>query len=102
LKLISFPTRFTSLLNNFSQLSILPASQRSMAGVLAANTKTPSPDPELGIEADEYDDNDSALGNLQSSTASISSSVMKFHEENGRTYHAHQDGKYLLPNDEQE
>jgi len=62
----------------------------------------PSPDPEAGVEADEFDDSDSSLGDLQNSTASLSSSILKFREENGRTYHAYQDGKYLLPNDERE
>jgi hypothetical protein len=34
-----------------------------------------------------------------SSTASISSSILKFREENGRTYHSYKEGKYLFPND---
>jgi hypothetical protein len=64
--------------------------------------EAPAPDPEAGVEADDHDDNESSLAGLQNSTASISSSIMKFREENGRTYHAYQDGKYLLPNDERE
>ncbi|RKL40229.1 hypothetical protein BFJ70_g5459 [Fusarium oxysporum] len=39
---------------------------------------------------------------LQSSTASISSSILNYRRENGRTYHAYKDGKYALPNDEAE
>jgi SAM-dependent methyltransferase len=73
-----------------------------MAETTAPDINPPSPDPEAGVEADDYDDNESSLADLQSSTASISSSIMKFREENGRTYHAYQDGKYLLPNDERE
>jgi hypothetical protein len=44
----------------------------------------------LEAEADEYE-NDSALGgeSIASSTASINSSIMKYREENGRTYHAY-------------
>ena len=76
--------------------------QNSMAETTAPDINPPSPDPEAGVEADDYDDNESSLADLQSSTASISSSIMKFREENGRTYHAYQDGKYLLPNDERE
>lgn len=44
----------------------------------------------IEAEADDYD-NDSAYDaeSLASSTTSISSSVLKFREENGRTYHAY-------------
>jgi SAM-dependent methyltransferase len=73
-----------------------------MAETPAPDMNPPSPDPEAGVEADDHDDNESSLAGLQNSTASISSSIMKFREENGRTYHAYQDGKYLLPNDERE
>ena len=55
-------------------------------------------------EADTYD-TDSALGEDElatSSTTSISSSILKFREENGRTYHAYKEGKYLFPNDDGE
>lgn len=56
------------------------------------------------VEADDHDDNDSALGDEDDhlSTVSISSSILKYREENGRTYHAYKDGKYLGPNDEPE
>lgn len=58
------------------------------------------------IEADDehvLDDNDSSLGDDNtSSTASISSSILKYREENGRTYHAYKDGVYVLPNDSAE
>jgi SAM-dependent methyltransferase len=69
-----------------------------------AEPRVPSPDPSAAVEADSFDDDvDSSLGDdLLSSTASLSSSIMKFREENGRTYHGYQDGKYLLPNDERE
>ncbi|WEW60687.1 hypothetical protein PRK78_006174 [Emydomyces testavorans] len=35
-------------------------------------------------------------------TASITSSVLAYRQENGRTYHAYKEGSYLLPNDDQE
>jgi SAM-dependent methyltransferase len=57
------------------------------------------------LEPEDHDyENDLALGvdNPVSSTASISSSILKYREENGRTYHAYKDGKYLFPNDELE
>ncbi len=36
------------------------------------------------------------------STATMGSSILKYREENGRTYHAYKDGNYLRPNDELE
>ncbi|KAH8175173.1 methyltransferase domain-containing protein [Sarocladium implicatum] len=51
----------------------------------------------------ESDDADSALGlDLNSSVASLSSSVLAYHEENGRSYHGLSRGKYVLPNDSAE
>ncbi|KAF9873172.1 hypothetical protein CkaCkLH20_09335 [Colletotrichum karsti] len=48
-------------------------------------------------------DTDSSLGiDPQSSTISLRSSILKYREENGRTYHAYKDGAYLIPNDERE
>ncbi|CZR65016.1 related to methyltransferase [Phialocephala subalpina] len=68
---------------------------------------------------DDSNENDSAFGdNDQGSTASIGSSILKYRQENGRTYHAYKDGskgifpnrrlisnsnaEYVLPNDEGE
>ncbi|KAL3426807.1 methyltransferase domain-containing protein [Phlyctema vagabunda] len=55
-------------------------------------------------EENDWSDNDSALGSEgnASSTASLSESVMKYRQENGRSYHRYKDGKYLIPNDEGE
>ncbi|KAH6887099.1 S-adenosyl-L-methionine-dependent methyltransferase [Thelonectria olida] len=51
----------------------------------------------------EHDDGDSALGaDAASSTQSISSSIIDYRRENGRTYHGYKDGKYNLPNDDVE
>lgn len=81
----------------------------------------------IAAEADDYE-SDSAIGadDVASSTTSIGSSVLKYREENGRTYHAYkvlhdlinlaflvsvrefsiwhtvQDGAYAFPNDEVE
>ncbi|OIW24750.1 S-adenosyl-L-methionine-dependent methyltransferase [Coniochaeta ligniaria NRRL 30616] len=42
------------------------------------------------------------LLSFSSSSVSVSSSIFEFVEENGRTYHRYKEGKYFLPNDEQE
>ncbi|RDW84508.1 S-adenosyl-L-methionine-dependent methyltransferase-4 [Coleophoma cylindrospora] len=59
----------------------------------------------LAAEAENWVDDgaDSAFGGSQyggGSTASIASSILKHRQENGRTYHAYKDGKYILPNDD--
>ncbi|RDL41874.1 Uncharacterized protein BP5553_01853 [Venustampulla echinocandica] len=65
-------------------------------------------DPLPAAEAvDDFDDNDSAIAtedfdDMCSTTTSIGSSILRYRQENGRTYHAYKDGKYLLPNDEGE
>lgn len=63
-----------------------------------------APDPNaMGIEAEEDDYNhDSGFEDLGSSTTSIGSSIMKYREENGRTYHAYKEGAYAFPNDDPE
>ncbi|EGY16928.1 hypothetical protein VD0002_g2431 [Verticillium dahliae] len=48
------------------------------------------------------DDADSALGSVASSTTSINSSILRYRQENGRTYHAYKDGSYPMPNDNDE
>jgi hypothetical protein len=48
------------------------------------------------------DDADSAYGDVLSETASLTSSIMAGRYENGRRYHAYQDGQYMFPNDEME
>ncbi|KAK1966019.1 methyltransferase domain-containing protein [Colletotrichum sublineola] len=48
-------------------------------------------------------DLDSSLGvEVQPSTVSLRSHVLRYREENGRTYHAYKDGAYLMPNDDLE
>ncbi|KAK0636120.1 S-adenosyl-L-methionine-dependent methyltransferase [Bombardia bombarda] len=43
-----------------------------------------------------------AESDFRFSTTSLASSIYNFIEENGRTYHRFKQGKYLLPNDQQE
>ncbi|KAK2054413.1 methyltransferase domain-containing protein [Colletotrichum caudatum] len=51
-------------------------------------------------ENDANDDADSTMGaSVLESSASMTSSIMRYREENGRTYHAYREGRYVLPND---
>ncbi|KAK3505193.1 S-adenosyl-L-methionine-dependent methyltransferase [Neurospora crassa] len=55
-----------------------------------------------GLPADDTDDADSTLGDeIESSTASLSSSILNYRNINGRTYHSHaaMDEEYWAPND---
>ncbi|KAI8164212.1 hypothetical protein K4K49_001354 [Colletotrichum sp. SAR 10_70] len=101
------------------------------APAVSGGTENPRPnaevDNEVQIAADVTDDQPAADGNiaaadaaagaddqdddaaseiqsrsLLSSTASVTSSVMEFRLENGRTYHGYNAGKYMMPNDEKE
>ncbi|KAK2803770.1 hypothetical protein FQN51_003000 [Onygenales sp. PD_10] len=69
----------------------------------SAPDNTPLP-TQAGIDVDEDDgpsDLDSAFGDTSSTTASLTSSILKYQYENGRRYHAYRAGSYLMPNDEQ-
>ncbi|KAI9679520.1 MAG: hypothetical protein M1817_005542 [Caeruleum heppii] len=50
----------------------------------------------------ESDAGDSSYDDTESYTTSIKSSVTNYKFEHGRRYHAYQEGKYVVPNDEQE
>ncbi|KAK1781459.1 S-adenosyl-L-methionine-dependent methyltransferase [Copromyces sp. CBS 386.78] len=57
---------------------------------------------EQGLPEEEENDGDSTLGSdIESSTASISSSILNYRTLNGRTYHSDSvtDGEYWAPND---
>ncbi|KAF5591101.1 methyltransferase [Fusarium pseudoanthophilum] len=57
----------------------------------------------LAVDEHAQDDTDadSAIGDDNASdTTSLRSSILRYREENGRTYHAYKDGAYALPNDE--
>lgn len=77
----------------------------------ASPKSTASAEPTARVHEDhnviEIDDEESATESVfgsvaESSTASITSSILKYRQENGRTYHAYKDGKYLYPNDYEE
>ncbi|KAK1621931.1 S-adenosyl-L-methionine-dependent methyltransferase [Colletotrichum phormii] len=65
-----------------------------------------TPAQDVVVEPDDFNDNDSSLGDVgndgTSSTASLNSSILDYRKENGRTYHKFRDGKYHFPNDEEE
>ncbi|KIW33391.1 uncharacterized protein PV07_00245 [Cladophialophora immunda] len=63
-----------------------------------------APDPNLHLQVDTSDDNDSTLGfdTLSTASASLTSSIQNYKYENGRRYHAFREGTYPLPNDEPE
>ncbi|KAI9806983.1 MAG: hypothetical protein M1833_002641 [Piccolia ochrophora] len=64
---------------------------------------TTSISDQSAIEIDRDSENDSAYGDdLSTFTASLTSTVFDYQYENGRRYHAYQEGKYIMPNDEQE
>ncbi|KAF5516488.1 Secondary metabolism regulator LAE1 [Colletotrichum siamense] len=63
----------------------------------------PNKNEEVILAADEpTNDSVSELGSITSSSASVSSSILDYRTENGRTYHRYKDGKYSYPNDETE
>ncbi|KAK2739495.1 hypothetical protein FQN55_009460 [Onygenales sp. PD_40] len=77
-------------------------SQSPTGGPRSPVDNIPAPDLAAPIAVDEVEEN-SELESLQSSTStSITSSIRHYRYENGRRYHAYQDGAYPIPNDEKE
>ncbi|KAK7425180.1 hypothetical protein QQX98_000095 [Neonectria punicea] len=67
------------------------------------NPETPPIVVDDNADNESVDDGDSALGvDGGSDTTSLRSSILRYREENGRTYHAYKDGVYVFPNDETE
>ncbi|OCL08663.1 S-adenosyl-L-methionine-dependent methyltransferase [Glonium stellatum] len=57
----------------------------------------------LEVDSEPMDDVDSTNGeDLDSTATSLASAATHYRYEHGRRYHAYKDGKYHLPNDEQE
>ncbi|RSL51757.1 hypothetical protein CEP53_008310 [Fusarium sp. AF-6] len=74
-----------------------------MAGEQNPETQTPPLEADDNPDNVTVDDGDSALGvDGASDTTSLRSSILRYREENGRTYHAYKDGVYVFPNDETE
>ncbi|KAF4447222.1 hypothetical protein F53441_9209 [Fusarium austroafricanum] len=68
-----------------------PADNNQPGPLVADEAETVVNDRDSGHEED-----------IESSTQSISSSILQYRQENGRTYHGYKDGKYNVPNDEEE
>ncbi|KAH7130968.1 S-adenosyl-L-methionine-dependent methyltransferase [Dactylonectria macrodidyma] len=58
--------------------------------------------PQLVPDDEERENGSELESDTASSTQSISSSILDYRKENGRTYHRYKDGKYCMPNDEVE
>ncbi|KAK5659504.1 hypothetical protein OQA88_705 [Cercophora sp. LCS_1] len=59
---------------------------------------------EIGVLVPDDNDTASAIVSVrdESDNTSLKSSILRYRQENGRTYHAYKDGTYFLPNDEGE
>jgi SAM-dependent methyltransferase len=82
-----------------------PAPNPSESADLLLPDQPDAPNADEAIEPDDagFSDLDSSFGDSSESyTTSIASSVFAYKYENGRRYHAYQEGKYIMPNDEQE
>ncbi|KAJ0348868.1 hypothetical protein COL154_013689 [Colletotrichum chrysophilum] len=80
-------------------MSDAPAAAAAAANTQAANV----PDHVVTLEVDDEDDrSEVGVQSIASSSTSVSSSILDYRIENGRTYHRYKDGKYTIPNDERE
>lgn len=85
-----------------------PPASSSPAGALAASPRSPAVGQTHNtapLVVDENPEEGDDLGieiGAGSDTTSLKSSILRYREENGRTYHAYKDGAYLLPNDDAE
>ncbi|KAK1672776.1 TAM domain methyltransferase [Colletotrichum godetiae] len=83
----------------------LPAAEATAQSSQPVSETRPEPETEHGVVvvAEEFTDDDSSVHqSIASSTTSLSSSILDYRNENGRTYHKYKDGKYWIPNDERE
>lgn len=89
-----------------------PAAATSAPAEATPPTAVPVPEHVQGqgqgdtieVDSEFSGDTDSAigLGDVQSFTTSVASSIYNYTYENGRRYHAYRDGAYLFPNDDAE
>ncbi|KAK3983931.1 S-adenosyl-L-methionine-dependent methyltransferase [Cladorrhinum sp. PSN332] len=90
-----------------------PPGVPAAASPTGAPSKSPSPEAQAGVDiglsgehwrqtALPVNDDDSAFEDIQSSTASLSSSIMEYRTIQGRTYHSDRatNAEYWAPNDE--
>lgn len=52
------------------------------------------------LKADDHVDEAYATGDESTFSASVTSSIRAYRQENGRRYHAYKDGSYMIPNDD--
>ncbi|KAH7239697.1 hypothetical protein NW759_008688 [Fusarium solani] len=90
-------------------MSDLRAASKSPAGERTpAATVSPLVQPQIvpadDVEGDVFDDGDSSLGSdVESSTASVSASILEYRQIQGRTFHSDKfDTEYSFPNDERQ
>ncbi|KAH7065633.1 S-adenosyl-L-methionine-dependent methyltransferase [Macrophomina phaseolina] len=88
-------------------MSAQPAPQVSPAQAHGTPACPPSPTHIVGeeLQVDSSGDGDSTFGEYpdsSSTTTSLASSVTNYRYEYGRRYHAIEDGRYSLPNDDEE
>jgi hypothetical protein len=96
--ILQFPP---SLRRPLCTISFIQAQYSSSSDSLITYPFEMSAPPIEPIELPE-NDADSGYDEEQISTASVTSSILAYQEENGRTYHAYKAGKYVMPNDEGE
>ncbi|KAF5985790.1 alkaline ceramidase [Fusarium coicis] len=83
--------------------SLFNSPQLSDFQIINFSMSTVDADPILQPDEQIFDYAESSIGtDAASSTTSISSSILNYRHENGRTYHRYKDGKYHLPNDQVE
>ena len=74
-----------------------------MSSSTAEAQSGPSHHPPAVLEVDDVDNDETYATDDESTlTSSVTSSIRAYRQENGRTYHAYKDGRYLIPNDEVE
>jgi hypothetical protein len=74
-----------------------------LIGYLRTHFSNSEDDILIESQGDSFD-TDSAVGSDAgySDTTSLTSSILHYKYENGRTYHAYRDGQYIMPNDDKE
>ncbi|KAJ9352223.1 hypothetical protein DTO027B9_5924 [Paecilomyces variotii] len=101
------PARATSPRATYPRATSPRATSPRATSPRATSPRPANPAPTtVNVEVDDRaTENDSTYGDeLTTFTASITSSILNYRNENGRRYHAYRDGQqgYLIPNDEEE
>lgn len=73
---------------------IAPEMEPAVPGIVEAIEVDDDPNSQPQTDGEDDDDDDA--------TSSVVSTVWRYREENGRTYHGYKDGQYLIPNDDNE